>query len=210
MSGGRWTALLMAVVFAVSTPVMAAGGSGSGEDGDEGDTMTWVSFGLVVVVGGLLFLDVLAGPDGTSLEPDSAYIQSIEALDTGIAWDSIFPPDSADLRVGISVFRTGEGMEISRDLIDQLTLHAPDWMSVYPDAVDLGSGTATETAALAWKYLGIDLLVVGAPAGGEDFLLLQAATPDSVILSTELYPDGPLSDLSTMIIGAAGILIGTR
>jgi len=207
MSSGRFTALLTAVVFAMSSPVMAAGGSGSGEDDGEGDTMTWVSLGLIVVVGGLLFLDVLAGPDGASLEPDSTTIQN---LDTGIDWNSIFPPDTETFLIGISVFRSADGMEISRNLIDQLALQAPDGISIYPDALDLGSGTATETAALAGNYLGVDLLVVGFPAGGEDFLLLQAATPDSVILASEFQPDDQPGELATSILEATAAFIGSQ
>jgi hypothetical protein len=203
-SRGRLAALLTAVVFTCSTPVMAAGGSGSEGDDETGDAMTWISLGLVVVVGGLLFLDVLAGPDAESPESDGAGVQS---LDTGIDWDSVFPSDTSTVMVGISTIRTVDGTDISPELIDLLRRAAPGGILIYPDPVDLGEGSAPVLAGLADSYLDVDLLILGGVTMG-DSLLLQAATSDSVVVSATFPPGTMPVDLLEIVFAAAGSLSG--
>jgi hypothetical protein len=204
ISSSRPAALLTAAVFLCAVPVMAAGGSGSEGNDDSGDAMTWISLGLVVVVGGLLFLDVLAGTDGVSLEPDTAYAQS---LDTGIDWDSVFPRDTSTVLIGVSTIRTGDGTDFSAELIDLLHRETPEGILIYPDPVDLGEGSAMELAGLADSYLDVDLLVLGGVTTG-DSLLLQAATSDSVVVSASFPPGTTPDDLLETVFEAAGSLAG--
>lgn len=201
--GCRCTGPLIALVFILASTASAAGGGGSESDDGGGDTMTWISLGLVVVVGGLLVLDVLAGPDGQSVEGDEPVDVNV---DTGIEWDRVFPADTSLMVIGVSSFVAEGGTELSRDLIRELTDTAPEWVEIYPDLVELGAGSLTELAGLARSYLGVDILVSGMAAGGEELLLIQAATPDSVVFSGEYPPDMQVDGLAQELLSAAASL----
>jgi len=201
----RFVAFLTALVFACSLPVSAAGGGGSGTDDGSGDTMTWVSIGLVVIVGGLLFLDVLAGPDGVPL--DSSEPDAIEPLDTGVDWDSLFPAGAPVLTVGVSAIHEPDGDGIASALIGLLSSRAPDGIVVYGDPVDLGEGDVAEQAVLASAYLGVDLLVAWTPAGDGRPAHLSAATPEGIVLSIDAPADSAMTAPADSVLRAASLLL---
>jgi len=193
----------MALVFILASTVSAAGGGGSESDEGGGDTMTWISLGLVVVVGGLLVLDVLSGPAGESIEGDEPVNENV---DTGIEWDQVFPADTSLIVIGVSSFVTDGGAELSRDLISRLSDLSPEWAEIYPDIGELGTGSPVEIAGLARSYLGVDLLVSGITAGGEDLLMVQAATPDGVVFAGEYPPGTQMDELAEGLLSAADSL----
>jgi len=146
---------------------------------------------------------VLSGPDGQSVEGDEPVEENV---DTGIEWDQVFPADTSLIVIGVSSFVTEGGAELSRDLIRELTNLAPEWVEIYPDLVELGSGPPTEVAGLARSYLGVDLLVMGMAAGGEDFLIVQAATPEGMVMSGEYPPGMQIDELVEELLSAADSL----
>ncbi|MEN8209848.1 MAG: hypothetical protein ABFR50_11430, partial [Candidatus Fermentibacteria bacterium] len=124
------SALVLVFVFLLSCP-LTAGEGGGGESGEDGDSsaMTYITIGLVVVVGGLFLLDVLADSDEEAVIPDTVPDQIIE---TGINWDEAFP-EILPVTLGVSVFPGEGGSVTSEQFINILDELADDDIVVYTD-----------------------------------------------------------------------------
>ncbi len=184
------TALVLIFVFLLSCPLMAGEGGG-GETGEDGDSsaMTYITIGLVVVVGGLFFLDVLAGSDEEALIADTVPDQIIE---TGINWDEAFPEEEL-ITLAVSVFPGEEGSGNTVLFINVLNDLAGDNIAVYNDPLDLGTDSAVQQATMAHEYFGVNYLIFQV----EDSEILQygIASPDSI-----LWTSTDQSDNSMLVI----------
>ena len=184
-------ASFMLFLFVLSCPLMAAeGGGGSSDDGDS-NAMTYITIGLAVIVGGLLFLDVLAGDDE---EADTMeYLAEETVIDTGINWDSAFPQDTTSVNIAVSVFTGENGYADSREFITMLNILKGDRISVYSDPVDLGTGSATQRATMADNFFDADYLVF--KMDQTESFQFGIASPDSV-----LWTSNPESDSNIVLV----------
>ena len=189
------TALVLIFVFLLSCPLMAGEGGG-GETGEDGDSsaMTYITIGLVVVVGGLFFLDVLAGSDEEALIADTVPDQIIE---TGINWDEAFPEEEL-ITLAVSVFPGEEGSGNTVLFINVLNDLAGDNIAVYNDPLDLGTDSAVQQATMAHEYFGVNYLIFQV----EDSEILQygIASPDSILWTSTDQSD------NSMLVIAEGVL----
>ncbi|MCK5116311.1 MAG: hypothetical protein KAR44_06895 [Candidatus Aegiribacteria sp.] len=169
-------ALVLISVFLISWPVMGGEGGGgeSGEDGDS-EAMTYITIGLIVVVGGLFFLDVLASSDEEAVIVDTMPDQIIE---TGINWDEAFP-DEVLITLAVSVFPGENGSETTIQFINVLNSLAGDDITIYADPMDLGAGSAVQRAGMAQEYFGVNYLVF--QVEDSETLKYGIASPDSVL-----------------------------
>ncbi len=181
-------ALVLISVFLISWPVMGGEGGG-GESGEEGDSeaMTYITIGLIVVVGGLFFLDVLAGSGEEAVIVDTVPDQIIE---TGINWDDAFP-DEVLITLAVSVLPGEDGPETTIQLINILNDLSGDNFTVYADPMDLGAGSAVQHAGMAHEYFGVNYLVF--QVEDSETLKYGIASPDSVLwTSTDQSDNGIL------------------
>lgn len=169
-------ALVLIFVFLLSCPLMGGEGGGgeSGEDGDS-NAMTYITIGLIVVVGGLFFLDVLAGSDEEAVIADTMPDQII---DTGINWDDAFPEEEL-ITVAVSVFPGENGSENTMQFINVLNDLAGDNIAVYHDPLDLGTDSAVQRATMAYGYFGVNYLIF--QLEDSETLRYGIASPDSVL-----------------------------
>ena len=191
VSGYRSTAaVILASVFLLSCPVMAGEG-GAGDSGDDGDSnaMTYITIGLVVVVGGLFLLDILAGSEEETVIAETV---SDPVIETGINWDEAFP-DEVLVAVAVSIFPGEDGSETTMQFINVLNDLAGDGIAVYADPLDLGTDSIVQRAGMAQEYFGVKYLVFQV----EDSETLQygIASPDSV-----LWTSTDQSDNSILVI----------
>ncbi len=187
----RTTAALVFIsVFLFSCPLMAGegGGGGSGEDGDS-NAMTYITIGLVVVVGGFFLLDILAGSEEEAVIADTVPDQIIE---TGINWDEAFP-EEVPVTVAVSVFRGENGSGTTMQFINVLNNLADDNIIVYADPLDLGTGSAVNRALMAHEYFGVNYLIF--QTEDSEALRYAIASPDSI-----LWTSADQSDNSMLII----------
>jgi len=184
------TALVLIFVFLLSCPLMAGEGGG-GETGEDGDSnaMTYITIGLVVVVGGLFFLDILAGPSGEAVIADTVPDQIIE---TGINWDEAFPEEEL-ITLAVSVFPGEEGSGNTVLFINVLNDLAGDNIAVYNDPLDLGTDSAVQQATMAHEYFGVNYLIF--QLEDSETLRYGIASPDSV-----LWTSADQSDNSMLLI----------
>ncbi|RKZ10590.1 hypothetical protein DRQ25_02495 [Candidatus Fermentibacteria bacterium] len=184
------TALVLIFVFLLSCPLMAGEGGG-GETGEDGDSnaMTYITIGLVVVVGGLFFLDILAGPSGEAVIADTVPDQIIE---TGINWDEAFPEEEL-ITLAVSVFPGEEGSGNTVLFINVLNDLAGDNIAVYNDPLDLGTDSAVQQATMAHEYFGVNYLIF--QLEDSETLRYGIASPDSV-----LWTSTDQSDNSMLVI----------
>ena len=184
------TALVLIFVFLLSCPLMAGEGGG-GETGEDGDSnaMTYITIGLIVVVGGLFFLDVLAGSGGDAVIVDTVPDQIIE---TGINWDEAFPEEEL-ITLAVSVFPGEEGSGNTVQFISVLNNLAGDNIAVYTDPLDLGTDSAVQQATMAHEYFGVDYLIF--QVEDSETLKYGIASPDSV-----LWTSTDQSDNSMLVI----------
>lgn len=184
------TALVLIFVFLLSCPLMAGEGGG-GETGEDGDSsaMTYITIGLVVVVGGLFFLDVLAGSDEEAVIADTVPNQIIE---TGINWDEAFPEEEL-ITLAVSVLPGENGSETTIQFINVLNDLAGDNITVYADPMDLGAGSAVQRAGMAHEYFGVNYLVF--QVEDSEILKYGIASPDSI-----LWTSSDQSDNSMLLI----------
>ena len=189
------TALVLISVFLLSCPLMAGEGGG-GETGEDGDSnaMTYITIGLVVVVGGLFFLDVLAGPSGEAVIADTVPDQIIE---TGINWDEAFPEEEL-ITLAVSVFPGEEGSGNTVLFINVLNDLAGDNIAVYNDPLDLGTDSAVQQATMAHEYFGVNYLIFQV----EDSEILQygIASQDSILWTSTDQSD------NSMLVSAENVL----
>lgn len=187
VSKHRTAALVLISVFLLSCPLMGGegGGSGSGEDGDS-NAMTYITIGLIVVVGGLFFLDVLAGSGEEAVIADTMPDQIIE---TGINWDDAFPEEEL-ITIAVSVFPGEDGSETSMQFINVLNDLAGDNIAVYNDPLDLGTDSAVSRALMAHEYFGVDYLIFQV----EDSETLQygIASPNSILWTSTDHSDNSM------------------
>ncbi|MCK4807130.1 MAG: hypothetical protein KAT09_05770 [Candidatus Aegiribacteria sp.] len=180
-------AAVLASLFLISCPVMGAGDEGSG--GGEGDSneMTYITIGLIVVVGGLFFLDVINSSDDETVPVETVSNQIIE---TGINWDETFPDDSMMITVAVSVFPGENGSETAMQFINVLNELAGDSITVYDDPLDLGTDSAVDRAIIASGFFGVDYLVFQV----EDSETLQygIASPDLVLWTSTEQSDNSI------------------
>jgi len=184
------TALVLIFVFLLSCPLMAGEGGG-GETGEYGDSnaMTYITIGLIVVVGGLFFLDVLAGSGGDTVIADTVPDQIVE---TGINWDEAFPEEEL-ITLAVSVFPGEEGSGNTVQFISVLNNLAGDNIAVYTDPLDLGTDSAVQQATMAHEYFGVDYLIF--QVEDSETLKYGIASPDSV-----LWTSTDQSDNSMLVI----------
>ena len=183
------TAVILASVFLVSCPVMAGEG-GAGDTGDDDSSaMTYITIGLVVVVGGLFLLDILAGS-----EEEVVILETVSdpIIETGINWDEAFP-DEVIVTIAVSVFPGENGSETTMQFINVLNDLAGDGIAVYADPLDLGTDSIVRRAGMAQEYFGVNYLVFQV----EDSETLQygITSPDSV-----LWTSSDQSDNSMLVI----------
>jgi len=180
-------AVVLASVFLLSSSVMGDGGGG-GETSTDADSnaMTYITIGLIVVVGGLFFLDVITSSDEETVPADTA---SNQIIATGINWDEAFP-DEMLITVAVSVSPRENGSEIAVQFINVLNDLAGDNIAVYDDPLDLGTDSAVRRAIMAHEFFGVDYLVFQV----EDSETLQygIASPDSVLWTSTDQPDNSI------------------
>ncbi|NOQ23500.1 MAG: hypothetical protein GQ565_12755 [Candidatus Aegiribacteria sp.] len=180
-------AVVLAFVFLFSCPVMGGegGGGGSAEDGDS-NAMTYITVGLIVVLGCLFLLDVLASSDEEAVIADTVSNQIIE---TGVNWNEVFP-DSKLITIAVSVFPRENGSETAMHFINVLDDLAGDNISVYDDPLDLGTDSAVNRAIMAHEFFDVDYLVFQV----EDSETLQygIASPDSILWTSTNQSDNSI------------------
>lgn len=181
------TALVLIFVFLLSCPLMGGEGGG-GESGEDGDSsaMTYITIGLIVVVGGLFFLDVLAGSDGEAVIAETMPDQIIE---TGINWDDAFPEEVL-ITVAVSVFPGEDGSETSMQFMNVLNDLAGDNIAVYNDPLDLGTDSAVSRALMAHEYFGVDYLIF--QVEDSETLRYGIASPNSVLWTSTDHSDNSM------------------
>ncbi len=180
-------ALVLISVFLLSCPLMAGEGGG-GETGEEGDSnaMTYITIGLVVVVGGLFLLDILAGSDEEAVIADTMPDQIIE---TGINWDDAFPEEEL-ITVAVSVFPGENGSETTMQFIRVLNDLAGDNVAVYNDPLDLGTDSAVSRALMAHEYFGANYLIF--QVEDSETLRYGIASPDSILWTSTDQSDNDM------------------
>ncbi len=188
-------AVVLASLFILSCPVMGDGGGG-GETGVDGDSnaMTYITIGLIVVVGGLFFLDVITSSDEETVPVDTV---SNLIIDTGINWDEVFSngmpisvPDNTLITVAVSFLPGENGSESAMQFINVLNEQAGDNITVYDDPLDLGINSAVHRATMAHEFFGVDLLVF--QVEDSENLRYGIASPDSVLWTSTDQPDNSI------------------
>jgi len=184
------SALILTFVFLLTCPLMGGEGGG-GESSEEGDSaaMTYITIGLIVVVGGLFFLDVLAGSGEEAVIVDTVPDQII---DTGINWDEAFHEEVL-ITLAVSVFPGEDGSAITMQFINVLNDLVSDNMAVYEDPMDLGAGSAVQRAGMAREYFGVNYPIF--QVEDSETLKYGIASPDSV-----LWTSTDQSDNSMLVI----------
>lgn len=168
---------LLAMLFMLTCPVMAAGPSGSGGDDDSSIPMTYIVIGVAVIIGGLLFLDVLADSgdeDASTFSGEQAGI-----VQTGINWDEVITTETEQVFVAVSTFPGENGPALAREFINILKIMVSDNISIYSDPMDLGEGSSIDRAAMANEYFGVDYLICRIDR--EDLIQVEAASPNSIV-----------------------------
>jgi len=176
-----FSAFLAILALAGASTVWAAGG-GSGDEGDADDNIDiYLALGAAVLIGAILIFDVFSGPEGEGIgtEPDAVIPLDSTTGVTGVDWDSIIREDEPFF-LAISVFPPSPG-ESSAEFLREYLAQLPETLiRVYPDLLNLGTGSASEEAVLAGEFFGADLFVT--------------ATGDSSSVSIHLYKgaEGPI------------------
>ena len=170
-------AAVLASLFLFSCPVMASGGGGGGTtEDDDSNAMTYITIGIVVLVGGFFLLDIMNSSDE---EPVTADNTMIGIVDTGVNWDEVFSSSTSPVTVGVSVFPEGNGFSTAMEFINVLNELAGDDIAVYSDPLDLGSDSADQRAMIAHEYFGVDYLIF--QVENPEILQYGIASPDSVL-----------------------------
>lgn len=169
-------AAVLISLFLFSCPVMAAGGGGSTSEDEASNSMTYITVGLIVVLGGLFLIDVLSSSDEETV-PLQTTTDGI--VDTGINWDDAFSSGTSLMTVGVSVFPEENGSITAAEFIHVMNELAGGNITVYNDPLDLGTGSADYQATIAHEYFGVDYLIFQV----ENPVILQygIASPDSVL-----------------------------
>ncbi|MCD4848193.1 MAG: hypothetical protein K8R76_08385 [Candidatus Aegiribacteria sp.] len=174
---------LLAMLFILTCPVMAADPSGGGDD-DSSIPMTYIVIGVAVVIGGLLFIDVLSD-SGNEDAPASSDAQS-GIIHTGIDWDEVAATERKQVFVAVSTLPGENRSTLAREFIEILRMMVSDEVFVYSDPMDLGEGSSIDRAAMANEYFGVDYLICRIDKA--DILQFEAASPDSIVwTSPEQY-----------------------
>jgi len=180
----RKSAVALVLLFLAACPVMAADPGGGGTEEGDSNAMTYITIGIVVVLGGLLALDVISD----SGDSDSSEIQpEFENVDTGVDWSQVFPDEPSFTTVAVAVFRGEDGSENSSLLIDELRDRVGGDVRIYAEPVDLGHGDPREMALMAREFFGADLLLLD--SGNEGIVQIQAFTPDSMVWTSQPETD---------------------
>ncbi len=168
----------IAFIFILSCPLMASGGGGGGSsEDDDSNAMTYITIGVAVLVGGLLVLDAITSSDEESVPVENVVSNPI--TDTGVNWDEAFADESALTSIAVSVFPGENGSATSIELIGALSSLADENITIYPDPVDLGAGSATDRALIASEYFNADFLVF--QVENSEILQFGIASQDSVL-----------------------------
>lgn len=138
--------------------------------------MTYITVGLIVVLGGLFLIDVLSSSDEETV-PLQTTTDGI--VDTGINWDEAFSSGTSLMTVGVSVFPEGNGSITSAEFIHVMNELAGGNITVYNDPLDLGTGSADHQASIAREYFGVDYLIF--QVENPEILQYGIASPDSVL-----------------------------
>ncbi len=173
----KTAAALFVSLFMLTCPVMAADTSGSGDDDDSSIPTTYIVIGVAVVIGGLLFLDVLAdsGDEDTSALSD----EQAGIVHTGINWNEISTAETETVFIAVSIFPGENGPTLSKEFIAILRVMVSDEISIFSDPMDLGEGSSTDRAGMANDYFGVDYLICRIDK--EDVFQVEAVSPDSVV-----------------------------
>lgn len=155
---------------------MAAGGGGSTSEEEDSNAMTYITVGLIVVLGGFFLIDVLSSSDEETV-PVQTTMNGI--VDTGINWDDVFSSATSLITVGVSVFPEGNGSITAAEFINVLNELAGGNIAVYNDPLDLGAGSANHQAMVAHEYFGVDYLIF--QEENPEILQYGIASPDSVL-----------------------------
>ncbi len=177
-AGFRKTAsALLVSLFMLTCPIMAADPSGGGGDDVSSISMTYITIGIAVVIGGLLFLDVLSnsGNEDTSASSDD----QAGIVRTGINWDEVVTTETVLVSLAVSTFPGENGSTLAREFIDILSTMVSDEISVYSNPLDLGEGSSIDRAGMANEYFGVDYLICRIEE--VDILQFEAASPDSIV-----------------------------
>ncbi|MCK5065107.1 MAG: hypothetical protein KAQ97_07480 [Candidatus Fermentibacteraceae bacterium] len=168
--------VLLVSLFTLTCPVMAADPSSGGDDDGGSISTTYIVIGIVVVLGGLLFLDVLSdsGDDASDESDENAGI-----VPTGVDWDEVVTTEAALVHVAVSTFPGENGTTLSREFIHILSTMVSDEIAVYSDPLDLGAGSAINRAGMANEYFGVDYLICR--IDNESVFQFEAASSDSIV-----------------------------
>lgn len=176
-------AVVLASMFLFSCPVMAAGGGGGTNEEDDSNAMTYITIGLVVLVGGLFVVDIITSSDEETVPVD---ISAVGIVDTGVNWDAL-PSNVNLITVGVSVFPGESGSNIAMEFINVLNELAGDNITVYDDPLDLGMDSADRRATIASEYFGVDYLIF--QVDNPDSLQYGIASSDSVLWTSSGQSD---------------------
>jgi len=181
----------MVSLFVLSCPLMAAEGGGGGSEEADSNAMTYITIGVAVVIGGLLFLDVITSNDE---ETDTIeYLVEEPVINTGINWEAAFPRDTSMMNITVSVFAGDNGYADAKEFIGILNLLIGEGISVYSDPVDLGTGSAIQRATMANDFFDADYLIF--QVDEPESFQFGIASPDSV-----LWTSNPESDSNIVLV----------
>ncbi len=198
-AGFRKTAsALLTMLFMLTCPVMAADPSGSGDDDDSSIPMTYIVIGVAVIIGGFLFLDVLA--DSGDEDASTFSGEQVSIVQTGINWDEVVTTETALVYVAVSTFPGENGPALAREFIGILRTMASDEISIFSDPMDLGEGSSIERAFMASEYFGVDYLICR--IDNVNFLQFEAVSPDSIVWTSPEQTDIDLTGIAEDLLQA--------
>lgn len=179
-------AVLLISLFIFSCPVMGAGGgSGESEVGDS-NTMTYITIGLIVLVGGFFIVDVLTSSGEETVPADTVSDQIIE---TGVNWDQVLLENKL-ITIAVSVFPGENGSNIAMQFINALNELVSDNIAVFDNPLDLGTDSAVDRVTIAREFFGVDYLIF--QVDNSETLQYGIASPDSVLWTSTDQPDNSI------------------
>ena len=180
-------AAVLVSLLLLSCPVMGAGGGDDEIDDGLSNEMSYITIGLIVVVGGLFLLDVLTSSDEDTVSVDP--VDDHHIIETGINWDEAFSGDRL-ITVAVSVFPGENGSATAMQFINVLNELAGDNIAVYDDPLDLGTDSAVHRASMAHEYFDVDYLVF--QVENSDPIQYAIASQDSILWTSTEQSDNSI------------------
>ncbi len=174
--------IVLVFLFAVCSTVSAAGGGGGIED-EERNLTGYVAIGVAVLVAGFLIYDAISDNSDGNTNDDTTDAVNPVIVDTGIDWEAVESEDVPQaIELVVAVFPGESGFEQAAEVIGIISDESDDiWLAVYPDPIELGYGSAVESALLAESYFNADYLLLVEQT--DDGYMIVLADSDSAVWS---------------------------